>query len=41
MEPPLRALPEFSGKNRFVLPGMALLLVSDLADVNRVGQQFV
>src|SRR5208282_2178121 len=41
VEPLLHSFPEFSGKNRFVLPGMALLLVADLADVNWVGQQFV
>jgi hypothetical protein len=41
VEPLLDSFPEFSGKNRFVLPGMALLLVPDFADINWVGQQFV
>src|SRR5208337_3561901 len=40
-EPLLDPLPEFWWKNRLVLPRMALLLVADLADVNRVGQQLV
>jgi hypothetical protein len=41
VESPLHSFPEFSGKSRFVLTGMALLLVADLANVNWVGQQFV
>src|SRR5208282_157969 len=41
VEPLLDSFPEFSAKNRFVLPGMALLLVADLTDVNWVGKQFV
>jgi hypothetical protein len=37
MEPLLHFFPEFSLKDRFVLPRVTLLLVTDLADVNRVG----